>query len=410
MDKVKNKNKTLIPKIICLLLSTCLWIYISTVENPVRTYEVKSIPVELVNLENLESSNLAISGDQNYTVDLKLEGPSTEVIRVKPEDFKVVADMSTYALKSGENTIPVQVISYPENINIKNNGFLGIKVNLEEIISKEVNIQSRVKLNYKSNVYESSKKIIPNTVTIKGAKSKVEKVDSAVIDGEENEISKDFENNYNIKFIDSLGNEITGIKSDITTAKLSVQISNSKNVPINLKTSGNLKPGLILEGQKLDSEYVNITGNNDVLKNIQSIDTEMIDISSLSQSTELNVKLVLPEGITTVNGQNSVKVNIVLKNEENVTKTLSVTVQYNNLKEEFNMESSTEKINVTVSGTQTELDKINENSLQAVLELSTITQEGTYSYKADVSFKTPTTAVISVSDNVEVVIKKKTEQ
>ena len=105
MDKIKNKNETLIPKIISLLLSFGLWIYISNVENPVRTYEVKNIPVELVNLDSLTNSNFAVLENQNFTVDLKLEGPSTDVVKVRPEDFKIVADMSTYALKIGENTI-----------------------------------------------------------------------------------------------------------------------------------------------------------------------------------------------------------------------------------------------------------------------------------------------------------------
>ncbi|ETJ34616.1 YbbR family protein, partial [human gut metagenome] len=56
MDKIKNKNKTLIPKLISLLLSLGLWIYISNVENPMRTYEVRNIPVELVNLDSLKNS------------------------------------------------------------------------------------------------------------------------------------------------------------------------------------------------------------------------------------------------------------------------------------------------------------------------------------------------------------------
>lgn len=99
---VKTKDSTLIVKLICLLLSFGLWLYISNVENPVRTYEIKNIPVELINEDYLTGSKFAIVNKEQYTVDLKLEGPSSEVIKVKKEDFKVVADMSAYALKSGE--------------------------------------------------------------------------------------------------------------------------------------------------------------------------------------------------------------------------------------------------------------------------------------------------------------------
>ena len=410
MDKIKNKNKTLIPKLISLLLSFGLWMYISNVENPDRTYVVKNIPVELVNLDSLTNSNFAVSGNQNYTVDLKLEGPSTEVFKVKPTDFKIIADMSTYALKVGENTIPVQIISYPENITIKNNGFLGIKVNLEELVTKEFTIQSRVQLNYNDNIYEMSKEVTPNTVTVHGATSAINRISAAIITGEENGIGANFEKSYNVKFIDSKGAEVTNISSNIDTAELSVQISQGKSVPINLKTTGNPKEGMELKGYELSSNYVNITGNSDILSQVSSIDTEVVDISNLEDTSELNVKLVLPEGVIITNGQSNVKVKVILKTQENTSKTLSIPVNYNNLKEDLLLESSTEKINVTITGLQTELDKINEDSLSASVNLSAIVEEGDYSDTPEVSFVSPTTATINDIEKVNFVIKKKTEQ
>lgn len=413
MDKIKNKNKPLIPKIICLLLSFGLWIYISNVENPTRSVEVKNIPVELVNLDSLAKSNFAVSGNQKYTVDLKIEGPSADVIKAKPGDFKIVADMSTYALKTGENTVPVQIISYPENITIKNNGFLSIKVELEELISKDIAIQSKVKLNYKDNIYEMSKKITPVSVTVQGAKSSIEKISSAVISGEENGISTDFEKNYEIKFVDSNGEEVKNISSNIDTAKLSVSVLNGKSVAINLKITGAPKEGLELMGCELSSNYINIAGKSNVLEKIQAIDTENIDISKLDDTSELDVKLVIPEGVRVTSGQEYVKVKVILKVKENIdensSKNLSIPVKYNNLKEDFVLESSTEKVSITISGTQSELDKINEDSLSAVVDLSSLTDEGTHFYNPEVSFNSPTSVTITNIEKVEVVVKKKSE-
>ena len=98
----KGKDQTLIVKLICILLSFGLWLYISNVENPVRTYEIKKVPVELVNTDILKNSNFSVVDNQQFTVDLKLEGPSSEMSKVKKEDFKIVADMATYALREGE--------------------------------------------------------------------------------------------------------------------------------------------------------------------------------------------------------------------------------------------------------------------------------------------------------------------
>lgn len=411
MDKIKNK--TLIPQIICLLLSFGLWIYISNVENPTRNIDVRNIPVELVNLDSLANSDFAVSENQKYTVDLKIEGPSTEIIKVKPEDFKIVADMSTYALKIGENTIPVQIISYPENITIKNNGFLGIKVNLEELVSRDIIIESKVKLKYKDNIYEMSKKVAPASVSVKGAKSSVEKINSAIIDGEESGISTDFEKSYDIKFVDSKGEEVKNIASNVDKAELSVDVSNGKSVPINLKTTGNPKAGMELMGYELSSNYINIVGSSSILADIKSIDTETVDISQLGDTSELDVKLILPEGVMVTSGQEYVKVKVMLKAEEkineNINKNLSIPVSYNNLKEDLILESSSEKVSVTVSGTQSDLDQINESSLSAVVDLSSVADEGTYSYDPEVSFSSPANATITNTEKVEIVVKKKSQ-
>lgn len=417
MDKIKNKHKTLIPKLISLLLSLGLWIYISNVENPMRTYEIRNIPVELVNLDSLKSSKFAISGNQNFTVDLKLEGPSTDITKVKREDFKIVADMSAYALKIGENTIPVQIISYPENITIKNNGFLGIKINLEELVTKKFTIQSKVKLYYKDNIYEMSKRVTPDTVTVEGANSSVGRISSAVIVGEENGISENFEKSYNIKLIDSNGSEVTGVTPDIDNARLSVEVSKGKSVPINLKTTGELNASLELKGYELSSNYVNITGSGDALSKVQSIDTEVFDISKLEKTGEVNVKLNIPEGVNVPSGTDYIKVKFTIQEKENkptqnetektVSKNLSLVVNYNNLKDGLLLESSSEKVNVTISAVQSELDKITDGSLNASVDLSSITDVGQYSYKPEVSFNSPTTATISNIDTVEVKINKK---
>ena len=58
MDKGSRKEQTIIVKIICLLLSFGLWLYVSNVENPVRTHEIKDIPVEILNEELKEDYDL----------------------------------------------------------------------------------------------------------------------------------------------------------------------------------------------------------------------------------------------------------------------------------------------------------------------------------------------------------------
>ena len=403
----KSENGTLIVKIICLLLSFGLWLYISNVENPLRTYELKNIPVELINQDSLTNSKFAIINKQQFTVDLKLEGSSSEVVNAKKEDFKIVADMSTYALKNGENTIPVQIINYPENINIKNNGFLGIKVNLEELVQKEFTLKSKVKVAFKEHIYEKEQTISPSKITVSGGKSYVEKISDAILTGEEKDIDKNKQSEYDIKFVDSFGNEVSNVESDNKTAQLSIVVTNGKVVPINLKTTGAIPQGFVLDGYELSKNSINIIGDSKNLDKIQAIDTEFVDMSSLQPDSEINAKLNLPEGISVQNGENSIKVKFNVTKEENTTKNFVCNVQYNNLNPTFLLESSTPTVNVTLSGTKTALDKISNKNINVILDLANVKEEGAFDYTPQGTLVDGNNVTISAVGSVKIVVKKK---
>ena len=403
----KSENRTLIVKIICILLSFCLWLYISNVENPLRTYELKNIPVELINENSLIDSKFAIMNKQQFTVDLKLEGPSSEVIKIRKEDFKIAADMSAYALKGGENTIPVQIISYPQNINIKNNGFLGIKVNLEELVQKEVTIKSKVKVNYKEHIYEKEQTISPKTVKVTGGKSVIERISDAILTGDERDVDNNKQSDYSIKFVDSFGNEVNDVESDIKTAKLSIVVTNGKVVPINLKTNGTIPQGFVLDGYELSKSSVNILGNSQNLDKISSIDTESVDMSSLQSDSQMNVKLNLPEGILVQDGEGIINVKFKVKKEESVTKNIVCNVQIKNLSENLILENSNLTTNVELTGIQTELDKVTAQNINVILDLSNIKEEGTFEYTPKATLVDGNNAAISSIGSVSVVVKKK---
>jgi YbbR domain-containing protein len=403
----KGKNRTLIPKIICLLLSFGLWLYVSNVENPQRTHELTNVPVELINEDSLADSKFAIVNKQQFTVDLELEGPSSEVLKVKKEDFKIVVDMSAYALKTGENFIPVQIVNAPQKINIKNNGLLGIKVNLEELEKKEFTIKSKVKIKYKENIYEKEQVISPKVVTATGGKSSIERISEAVLVGEEKDVDKDKQSDYEIKFLDAYGNEVNNIEADNKTAKLSISVTNGKVIPINLKTTGNISKGFVLTGYELSKNSINILGDNQNLSKVQAVDTEPVDISSLQEDSELDVKLSLPEGITAQDGEETIKVKFKVQKEESVTKNISCNVQYSNLNENLSLENQNITTNVTLTGTKSALDKISAKNINVTLDLSNLKDEGTFEYTPKATLVDGNDVTISEIGSVKVVVKKK---
>ncbi|WP_244834419.1 CdaR family protein [Clostridium sp. BJN0001] len=405
MDKDEKISKSIIVKLICLLISTCLWFYVSNVENPTRTSKIKNVPVQLINLSSLQDAGLAISENQDFTVDLSLEGSSKNVINAKVEDFKVEADMSAYALKEGENLIPIKIVDYPENVSIKNNGVLAVKVKLEKMIQKDIDLVSKVDISYKDNIYEKDKKISPSKVTISGPQSAVDRVTQAVIEGEEKNVDRNMEASYDIQFIDQKGNKVSNIDSNYNKAQLEIEVSSGKSVPVTVKTQSNIKEGYILESALPSSESVVIIGNTDNLNNISEIETEPIDLSEITGDTEISAKLKLPNNITLFNGEDKIKVEIKVVAAKNPTSVMSVKVNCNNLKDEFAIKNENIVTSVTFSGNTEDLKSLTAKDIEASVDLSQISEEGTYNFKPSVTTKK--NIEVSAVSEVSITINKK---
>lgn len=235
----------------------------------------------------------------------------------------------------------------------------------------------------------------------------------AVLMGEAKNVDKNTKNTYDIKFLDSNGNEVTDVEPDNKTAQLSILVTNGKSVPINLKTTGTMKSEVTLDGYELSKNYVNIvSANSDILNNIQAIDTEPVDISSLQSDSEVDAKLKVPDGISLLDGDSTIKVKFKVKKQEksvdSITKNIDCKIQYKNLSETLNLESSTATATVTLTGTQQVLDNVTASNINAVIDLSKVTQEGSFEYTPDVTIVNTDNVSVANVGTVKVVVKKKT--
>ncbi|MBD7913272.1 MULTISPECIES: CdaR family protein [Clostridium] len=392
-----GNEKSLIIKLICILLSFVLWLYISNVENPTRTSDIKDVPVEIVNTEVLDSSNLCISPDQSFVVDVKLEGPANDIYSVKKNDFNIKADLSSYALKKGENNIPVQIESYPQGLTIKNIGVLAVKVNIENKVEKEVSVYSAVKTTFKNGITKSSVDVKPNKVKVSGPESAVNKVAKVALKGEKLDIEENINEKFNLVAVDAQGNEVKGVNVSENEGILAIEVGNQKDVTIKPTYTGKLSSNLTLESTVLSKEKVTIIGNYDEISNIDSIETEPIDLASINNNEDIKIKLKLPSGIMLASGQNYVVATIKVK-DNTVTKSIDG-VQVNLInKKEGTLKYEVPNISVEVSGTQEALNSITAANISATASVGDITEAGEKEVPIEVN-------IVNADNNIKVISK-----
>ena len=225
----KEKNRLVIP-VICLLLSIGLWVYVTNVENKIRTTEISKIPVELINTEALTSSKLALTPNQELYVTLKVEGNTSDINKIKKSDFKVQVDLSEYAWKKGENKVPVSIVDYPITVSIRNTNTLTVSVKIEDMVEKTMPITSDIIVTPRQGYFASVATIDPKEVKVTGAESVVTRVSSLVVSDNKGDVFENVVGSYDIKPLDEDGNEVLGVLLSEKSANVEIKVSKGKPI------------------------------------------------------------------------------------------------------------------------------------------------------------------------------------
>lgn len=374
MDK-KEKNKFVVP-IICLLLSIGLWVYVTNVENKIRTTEITKIPVELLNLDALSSSKLALTPNQEFYVTLKIEGNTNDINKIKKSDFKLQVDLSEYAWKRGENKVPVSIVDYPITISIRNTNTLSISIKIEDMVEKTMPVTSNINITPKVGYFASTPVIDPVEVNVSGAESVVNSVSKLVVTDNKEDVHEDIVGDYDIKAVDEKGTEVLGVNLSSKTARIAIKVSKGKSVNVKIPTTGQLPSGLKLKSIDSSRKTVEILGPKEILDTINEVSTNPIDLSTITGNEDINLNLILPEGINVAQGEEllTARVNIVSM----VTKDFSIKLNITGATEGINVIPNKENIKVTIKGYQDEIENVTENNIVANVDISTYKAEGTF--------------------------------
>ncbi|MBM6818227.1 hypothetical protein H6A19_02540 [Clostridium saudiense] len=391
MDNWKNKQKIIV-QLVCLLLSLGLWIYVTNIENPIKSYELSRVPVEIKNADSLKDAGLALVPNQQFYVNLKIEGNSQELFSVDKSDFTISVDLNEFVLKSGENKIAVNIENAPSTVKIKNSNGLTITINTEAYSTKEVPVKSKIDVISKSSYYVATPVFSPETIIVSGPESLVNKVTKVVAEGQESNAVKTIVKDYIVIPVDENDKEVTGVQLSQKWAEATIEINEGKTVPIKINTTGALASGLRLKSISSAITEIGITGPESILNSISEIGTETINLSEIKDSTNIDVALGIPDGILIHNGENSITVSIVVEKVQ----TREFTIGYSMIGKQdgINIVPDNNKVTITVSGFEDILNSLTEANFTAELDVSEYTEDGEFS-------KAPTVNLVGV-DNVNI--------
>lgn len=369
----KAKKKEILIKAICILLSFGLWLYVNNIENPKREIVVANIPVEIVGSQILSQYGLALAPNQDITVSLKVEGPSSQIYKINKSQFKLFADLGAYGLTAGENNIPVEIASAPNGVVIQNNYPL-VKIKLEALEKKTMPIYSEINVKNSAGTYVKKVNISPATAVVEGPESLVNEVTKLVIREQVDNVNSAEVLNLPIIALNSANQVVNGVTINPATANALINVEKGTTVPIKVETTGELPNGISLKSIIPSVPSIEIVTNQKGVAPITSISTEPINLSNITGSTDIPVKLKLPAGVINLSGSNTINVRINVNKA--MSKTISVPIEMTGENGNYKYELSQTSAEVILTGSEKDLEAVDPSKITCQVNVSDLTSSG----------------------------------
>jgi YbbR domain-containing protein len=403
----RKENQTLI-KIICIVASFALWLYINGIKNPMKTDTIKNVHVDIVNEEALKGQGLVLLPEQyqDLNVALIVKGPASEINRLAPNQFKLEADVGVLGIKPGEHPVRVTIKQQPigdYNVVITD---LQVKVKFDKFVRKTVPVKNKININTKEDFTFFAPVTKPSEVYVSGAAQFVNPIAYVMAQADYKDMDKSIEAslplrayNEDDKMIDS---DVVNIEPNIVD--VSVSVKQTKTVPITVGQKGSANNNIILKSIVAIPDKIDIAGDSGTISKITSITTEALDLSTINEDKTVELRLIVPQNITLINSKDTINVKIDV--DKIIEKSFPIDIKFNNLGEDYNMVSDKNSVSVTLSGTEARINALDIEDMACYVDLSNL-GEGDHTVQISVSIPEGIKIIKVTPPNVKVTITKK---
>lgn len=368
MNKLKS-NWT--AKVFALILAIFLWTYVMGDVNPVINKSIRDVNVRLNNIESLDKQGLVLMEPKVATISVTISGQKSDLDRITSANILAEVDLDGYS--EGEMKVPVKVSLQNTSYNIKilSSEPKELLFKFDKVISKEISINVETVGEVKDGyiLEEINKK--PQNLIIKGPRTRVNEVSEAraVVDITSRTSSANM--SVPVQLLNDKGEDVGGIEKDPGIIDISIDISRTKTVPIELETINELPENINIKDIKIYPASVKVKGE-DGLEKLEKIKTKAIDINELIGKSSLDVELAFPDGVKLVDPKQ--KISIRYSVEEILEKEftfLAKDISIRNLNEEYTIDKETlpGQVRVIIKGAKSIFDNISKENLKIYIDL-----------------------------------------
>lgn len=360
--------------VLSLIIAVGLWAYVIGETNPADTKTFRDIPIMFIHEDALDDSNLAVLDISEDTMSVTLSGTRSNINKINAQDITATVDLADAGKGKNELKINIRV---PDTVEIEDKSINKVTVVVEDSKSKEVDIDVDYQGTFDSEEEPITVEMSRESVIVSGPSSLVNKVTSVkavVAEGKVTDKLKTIKTH--LTPVDKAGNEVEKVDLSAESISVTAELAKTKTVPLVVPIKDDSAE--TLEKSTAVPKTITIKGKSSDLEDIDSITTQEVDITDITENTSIDLIPVLPEKVQLSDKSSSLV--LIVKIQALSSKTFTFDegdVDLTGLGEDLQGQVKKGKIEIVVKGTEDAVAAIKKSDLRLSVDLSDF-EEGTY--------------------------------
>lgn len=325
-------------------------------------------------------------------------------VNVAASSFLATINLAPFEGKTGVLSVPIDVSTPDARVQIVSYEPQFVTIQLDQLTTKQDVPVKVVHGPTPDGLTLGPTTIDPAVVTVSGAASIVNQVDSVRADVVIQSTGIDLDEDVQLVPVDKLGNELRPLEVTPATARVVIPVfsdQQSRTLPVNAVITGVPAAGFEIESVTVVPQVVLVTGDADQLVDLTRVDTDPISMTGVSEDETVEAKLALPTGVVAVDdGPLTVTIKI---RPVTATRTFTAGLRLVGAASDLSYALSTDRVLVTIGGSTADLDRLSGATLVMDLDVTGL-KAGAHQVSVTANLPAGTTLVAASPPKVTVTI------
>jgi YbbR domain-containing protein len=355
--------------LLAFLLAVVVWVTAVISNDPNEEATYRAVTLERIGL----GSDLLMVNDIPSQVRITMRAPRSVWAQLNSDPRRVQAWVDLTGLGSGNHTLPVRVRIDASPIRLVNIDPDDVEVTLEQLISREFQVQLVVSGESPLGYRKGEPQIEPLIVNVSGPESNVNRVVQVRASVDVTGFVETLQRAVDLEALDENDQLVENVTLIPRVANVTQPISlegGFKNVVIRVVTKGQVANGFRLTNILVSPPTITLFSSDpQLLDSVPGfVDTLPVDLTNLNDDVEMNVGLNLPDGVSMMRVP-SVLVQVSVAAIEG-SLTLTLPVEVIGLEPGLEITISPSVVDVIIAGPLNLLDQLTAASFRVVLDLT----------------------------------------